>query len=317
MYVCLVGGGARLATSDAERIVLWDVSGDAPTKIAEVAQPGQRPLFSQSPAGERMTAGAGLLARSYTPLDAKGHWTDAKSRIGIYRDTDLSEVAQITARERLDPQTLALSADGSLVASTSHGAGPVAFDVATGEERCRVVGSIGSGVSFSTAGDLLAAGSTGQDGGRFFLVRLDDAREVVKLPRPSSKAPLYDSPFRSAFASDDSFVAFTCAAWGAGGITLYDPRTTEERWAKKLTLAGDEEAEHWEAPELDLAFDDTRVLVGQDGRIDAFAAADGTPLSVLEHEPADASYFAADTGRRCVWVTRGGAPTRIDMPADW
>ncbi len=314
MYVCLIEGGARLATSDAKRIVLWDLSAAAPVQIAEVAQEGQIPFFTRSPAGERLTVAAGLIARSYTPLGSK-HWTSVPSHVGIYRDTDLTEVVQLELGVRLDHETLALSPDGSALVSTLRGAGPIAFDAKTGAELWRVEGSIGSGASWSSNG-LVAAGSTDQGPGELFLVDVED-RTKRSLPKPSSKAPLYDAPFRSVFSKDGSVVAFSCQAWGSAGVTLYDTETLAERWAHTPQVVGDEEAEFWDAPELDFAFDDALVLAGQHGRVDAYRTADGSERTQLEFDPPDASYFAADSDRRCVWVTRKGQPTPIPMPKDW
>jgi hypothetical protein len=316
MYVCLVGEGARLATSDAKGIALWDLKGDAPTKIAEVVQEGQLPFFTGSPAGERMTAAAGVVARSYTALGSKTHWVRQHTHVGIYRATDLSEVAQLDLAVRLDHQTLALSPDGSTLVSTLRGEGPIAFDAKAGAEVWRVDGSIGSGASWSPGSNLVAAGSTDQGPGELFLVHVAD-RTKQTLPRPSSKAPLYDSPFRSVFSTDGSWVVFSCQAWGAAGVTAYDTATASERWAAEPRVVANEEAEFWDAPELDLAFDDALVLAGQHGRVVAYQSADGTELSELEFDPPDAFYFAADSVRRCIWVTRAGQPTAIPMPSDW
>lgn len=322
MYVVLVDGGRRLVTSDARRLRLHGLDGGSPRMLAEVEQPGEVPYFEQSPAGERLTHGGGIVARSFTPLGRSEHWTETPTSVGLYAEADLSTIAVLDLAHRLDHESLALSPDGRTIGSVSRGSGAIAFDARTGEQRWLLPGEISSGTSWSPDGRWLALGETGQGGGDYKLVdtRPEAGGDPVEhlLPQPTAEFPLYDSPFRSAFARDGRFVVFTGSAWGTGGVAVYDVATRQELWSTAIDVTGDdEESESWLAPEVDLALDDSLVLVGQDGLVLAFRAADGTPLSSLEFERADARYFAADSTRRGVWVTRGGEPVLVPFPDDW
>jgi WD40 repeat protein len=326
MYVVLVDGGRRLVTSDAQRLRLYSLDGaldeGTPRMLAEVEQPGEVPYFEQSPAGERLAHGGGIVARSFTPLGLSEHWTEAPTSVGLYAEADLAPIAVLDLAHRLDHESLALSPDGRTIASVSRGSGAIAFDASTGEQRWMLRGEIASGTSWSPDGRFLALGETGQAGGDLTLVdpRPEGGGEPVKheLSAPSSEAGLCDSPFRSTFTRDGRLVIFTSASWGEGGVAVYDVATRQERWSATFPTADDdEELESWPAPEVDLGLDDALVLVGQDGRVQAYRTADGKPLSSLEFERADARYFAADSNRRGVWVTRGGEPVLVPFPDDW
>lgn len=326
MYVVLIDRGRRLVTSDAQRLRLYQLDGsldgESPRLIAEVEQPGEVPYFEQSPAGERLAHGGGIVARSFTPLGLSEHWTEAPTSVGLYAEADLSPIAVLDLAHRLDHESLALSPDGRTIGSVSRGSGAMAFDASTGEQRWLLPGEIASGTSWSPDGRWLALGETGQADGELTLVdtRPEGGGDPVKhvLPAPSSGTDLCDSPFRSMFTRDGRHVIFTSASWGEGGVAVYDVATREELWSASFSTADDdEELESWPAPEVDLALDDSLVLVGQDGLVQAYRAADGEELSPLEFERADARYFAADSARRGVWVTRGGEPVLVPFPADW
>lgn len=321
MYVVLLDGGRRLVTSDAERLCLYELRDGAPSLLTEVRQPGQIPYFEQSPAGERLTHGAGVVVRSFTPLDATEHWTEVPSRVGLHAAADLSTVAILEVGERLDHESLAISPDGQHIASTSRGGGAVVFDARSGARLWAVDGEIASGTSWSPNGRWLALGETGQGEGELTLIdtRPEGGGEPKKhvLPAPSGEFGLDDSPFRSMFSPDGRFVVFTSASWGTGGVVVYDVATREEVWSASFPVAGSEDVETWPAPELDLALDGALVLVGQDGQVMAHGSIDGRERSPLEHHGADGHYFAADSARRGVWVTRGGQPVLLPFPDDW
>lgn len=321
MYVVLVDGGRRLVTSDAERLCLYELDGGAPRRVVVVEQAGEQPFFEQSPAGERLTRGGGIVARSFTPKGLEEHWADAPTSVGLYAEADLATLAVHDLGERLDHESLALSPDGQRIASVSRGSGAIVFDAKTGLPRWGLEGEIASGVSWSPDGRWLALGESGQDDGELTLIdtRPEGGGEPQKhvLAPPSAGGGLNDSPFRTVFSRDGRWVVFTSASWGAGGVAAYDVGTREELWSVEFPTTDDEDVESWLAPEVDLALDDALVLVGQDGRVQAFRAADGTELSCLEHPPADSRYFAVDSARGGVWVTRGGTPELVPFPADW
>jgi WD40 repeat protein len=327
MYVALVNGGRRLVTSDAQRLCLYDLGDGRPRRVTQLDQPGELPYFEQSPAGERLThgggggGGGGIVARSFTPCGRSEHWTEAPTSVGLYAEADLSTIAVLDLQHRLDHESLALSPDGLLIASVSRGSGPIVFDARTGEQRWVLPGEIASGVSWSPDGRWLALGETGQADGELTLVDTQPTSggKPIKhvLPHPQAEIGLYDSPFRSMFSRDGRWVVFTSASWGVGGVSVYDVATRQERWSVDLPTTDEEEAESWPAPEVDLAQGDGLVLVGQDGRVQAFRATNGDSLSRLEHERADARYFAADSARRGLWVTRGGEPVLVPFPDDW
>jgi WD40 repeat protein len=322
MYVVLVDGGRRLVTSDAQRLCLYVLDRSEPRKLAEVEQPGERPYFEQSPAGERLTHGGGIVARSFTPLAQEQHWTEVPTSVGLYAEADLATIAVLELGHRLDHESLAVSPDGRLLASVSRGSGAIVFDARTGAKLWQLAGEIASGVSWSPDGRWLALGETGQAGGELTLIdtRPEDGGAPRKhvLPEPSSRAGLYDSPFRSVFSRDGRSVVLTSSSWGSGGVAVYHVATRAERWSAMFPTAGDdEELESWPAVELDLALDDGLALVGQDGRVQAYRMASGDELSTLQHEDADSRYFAADSARRGLWVTRGGEPTLVPFPEDW
>lgn len=321
MYVVLVDGGRRLVTSDAQRLCLYALDDGTPRKQAEVAQPGEKPHFEQSAAGERLTHGGGIVARSFTPRGLPGHWTEAPTSVGLYAEADLSTIAVLDLRQRLDHESLALSPDGRVIASVSRGAGAVAFDAHTGAQLWMLPGEIGSGPSWSPDGRWLALGETGQGGGELTLVdtRPEGGGKPKKhvLPDPKAKLPLYDAAFRSVFSPDARWVVFTSTAWGAGGVSVYDVATRQELWSVRIATTGDDEAESSLAPEVELALGGALVLAGQDGLVQAFRAEDGQELSPLEYEPTEARYFAADSTRRGVWVARAGEPELLPFPDDW
>jgi hypothetical protein len=306
-------------TSDAEGLTLFelDAAGE-PKPITSVAQPGQLPFFEQSPAGERMTHANGIVARSFTPLDAKEHWTNAPSSVGIHSAKDLSVRAVHDLGTRLDHQSLALSPDGKLLASVLRGAGAVVFDVASGQKLWELAGEIGSGTSWSPDGRWLALGETGQGGGVLTLIdaHADPQRKVALRP-PSSGVGLYDSPFSSAFSRDGSRVVFTSSSWGKAGISVYDGASHTEVWCKEMPTTDEEDAENWLAPEVAFALDDSLVLAVQDGLARAFRAADGAELSQLSYAPAASRNFAVDSHRRRIWLGRGGNPSFEPFPDDW
>jgi hypothetical protein len=290
MYVVLVDGGRRLVTSDAQRLRLHSLdealAGGSPRMLAEVEQPGEVPYFEQSPAGERLAHGGGIVARSFTPLGLSEHWTEAPTSVGLYAEADLSPIAVLELAHRLDHESLALSPDGRTLGSVSRGSGAIAFDARTGEQQWLLPGTIASGTSWSADGRWLAVGETDQGDGVLTLVdtRPDGGGEPVKheLPDPKAKIGLDDSPFRSIFSRDGRFVVFTSASWGTGGVSAYAVAARKELWSAAFELTGDdEEAESWPAPEVDLALDDSLVLVGQDGLVQAFRATDGKPISPL------------------------------------
>jgi hypothetical protein len=318
MYILLIDQGRRLVTSDAERLCLYDVEGE-PRRLAVVEQPGELPYFDQSPAGERIASAAGIVARSFTPLGAETHWTSTPTKIGFYAAADLAPIRVVEVGERLDHDSLALSPDGSQLASVSRGGGLAVFDAKTGERRVSLAGDIASGTSFSPNGHYVALGETDQGGGVLTLVELRPAGggEPVKheLPEPKRGSGLNDSPFCSRFTADGTKLIFTSAAWGLAGVVVYDVATREELWSAQMDMVGDEEAESWPAPELELALDDALVLVGQEGLVQAFAG--GEERSPLEFDAGDSRHFAADSRRRGIWITRKGEPVLVPFPADW
>lgn len=322
MYVLLIDQGRRLVTSDAERLRLHDVEQPGePRRMAEVEQPGELPFFDQSPAGERIAAAAGIVARSFTPLRAETHWVETPTQIGLYAAGDLAPIRVLEVGERLDHDSLALSPDGSRIASVSRGGGLAVFDATTGERLVSLDGDIASGTSFSPDGRYVALGETDQGGGVLTLVDLRPAGGGApvkhQLPEPEYGSGLNDSPFCSRFTADGSKLIFTSAAWGRVGVVVYDVAKRIELWSSDLDMVGDEEAESWPAAELELALGDGLVLVGQEGIVQAFTMQGGETLSSLEFEPGDSRHFAADSRRRGIWITREGEPVLIPFPADW
>ncbi len=320
MYVILVDEGRRLITSDARALRLYDPSGETEL-VTEVEAPGELPFFEKSPSGERMTHAGGVVARSFTPLGLDVHWVSAPSSVALYSATDLRRLALLELGQRLDHESLSLSPDGRLLASVARGGGAVVFDADTGAKRWQLDGEIASGICWSPDGRHLALGETGQGGGELTLIDTTPASggapEKLSLPPPTSKCGLFDSPYRTAFSGDGRLVVFTSASWGSAGVSLYDVATRAEAWSVSMPTTDGEDVEHWLAPEVTFALDDRLILAGQDGLVQAFRTADGHELSRLEYERADARYFAADTGRRRIWLTRGGQPASVAFPDDW
>lgn len=313
-----------LIACDAETLRLYDIEGGEPTLVAERRRPGALSAFTEDPTGERVTeVRNGLFARSFTAPGQKGHWAEQHSSVGLY-DLSLAEVACYDVGRRLDDPTLALSPDGARLASVTYGAGVVVFDARTGEVQLEHPGQIGSGVSWSPDGRAIAAGDTDQSGGALYLLDLEgeagsDERLVRReLPKPSSRTPLYDSPYDSVFSPDGGLVVFSNAAWGIRGVTAYDPTGGEERWAVRFEMSEEnEEAEFWDALDLAFAADGAVVLAGIEEGVRAFRANDGAPLTTLPCEGASSLYFAPDDIRRRVWFTREGELAWEGYPDDW
>jgi hypothetical protein len=200
----------------------------------------------------------------------------------------------------------------------------VVFDARTGARLYQAAGEISSGVAWSPDGRLIAAGDTDQGGGELYLLELsaDGATTRHKLPKPSSRAPLYDSPFAAAWSPDGASVAFGSVAWGMRGIVVYDVAARVERWSLGFALGGgdedeDEEQETWEA--LDVAFvaGGAVVVTGLEGGLRAWRAADGAPLTTLGCEEATTTRFAVDEARRRVWFEVDGEVVWAAFPDDW
>lgn len=320
MYLLILDTHDRLITSDARRLCLYDIRETA-GRICEVEHASEPPFFDQSDPGERLALGGGVIARSITPPGRSTHWVETPTTVGLYAATDLARIAVFDLGQRLDHQSLAVSADGRMLASVQRGAGAVVFDAATGAELWHLDGSIASGPSWSPNGRHLALGETSQGPGALTIIDTTPdaggAPQKTKLPPPRSGAGLYDSPFRSAFCAGGTRVVFTSSSWGVAGVAMYDVAARAEIWSTKMPTTDDEGAEHWSAPELDLALDGALVLVGQDGCVQAFGAADGRERSRLEFERADSRHFAADSKRRGIWITRGGEPAFVGFASDW
>jgi len=311
----------RLLTSDATHLRLYDLTTSPPSLLAEVVQPGQVCVFGEDPAGEAIAVRDGLVARSFTPLETRS-WTEAPSHVGLYMASDLSLIRHLELPVRLDHQSLALGPDARSIVSVFRGAGGIAFDAETGDEQWRLPGEIGSGTSVSPEGRWVAMGETGQGGGFFTLIDTQAAGgpDKIQLDPPSSRAPLYDSPFESMFTADGRFVLFTSSAWGRSGLACYpvDPDQTAEHWSRIIdSPPDDEESEFWDAPWLQLALGDTLALAGDAGFILAVRIDSGDALDPLVYDAADDFRFAADSKRRCVWVTRHKAPAPVPFPDDW
>lgn len=316
----IVVSGSSLFVSNLAGIDGYRIEGATPQPFVSVARATAPNGFLVDPSGERMTeSSAGLIARSFTEPDHEGHWASAPSSVALY-DTSLAPVATYSVGQRLDDRSLALSPDGTRLASISRGAGVVVFDARTGAVVSEHEGSIGSGVSYSPDGRRIAAGDTDQDEGALYLLDFGSS-EVVRhaLPHPKAKVPLYDSPFESCFSADGALVAFTCAAWGRRGVVVYDVATRLEAWSAGYDMEGAaaEEEEAWNALRVRFAAKGCIVLVGVEEGIRAYRSADGTELTRLACEGAEGLHFAADDERAQVWVVADGAPIAIPYPGDW
>lgn len=308
-----------LIAGDLRGLKAYDI-GDprAPRLVASLDEPSAPNAFAPDSAGEQMSGVcAGLIARSFTAPGQDGHWAEQHSSIGVY-DTALRPVARLPLGIRLDDRSLALSPDGTKIASVARGEGVVVLDARSGEVLAQHEGEIGSGVSWSPDGRWIAAGDTGQADGELYLLDMQAQGSAarVALPAPSCGAPLYDSPFESAWAADGSLVAFSCAAWGMRGVAVYDAGTAQERWSDAFEMA-DEDEEEWRALRVAFAADSTVVLVGVEGGLRAYRAADGQPLTSMACDDEGGIEFAADDLRRCVWRIVDGAPVSTPYPPNW
>lgn len=308
-----------LITSDLRGLKAFDISDPAaPRLVASLDEPTEPNVFKPDSDGEQMSGVcAGLIARSFTPLRQDGHWAEQHSSIGVY-DTALRPVARLPVGIRLDDRSLALSPDGLRIASVSRGEGVVILDARSGAVLARHAGEIGSGVSWSPDGRWIAAGDTGQADGELYLLDLQPEGEAVRvpLPSPSCEAPLYDSPFESAWSSDSALVAFSCAAWSMRGVAVYTAATAQERWSDSFNMTTEDE-EDWRALRVAFAAGNNVVLVGIEGGLRAYRAADGEPLTLLACDGDGGIEFAADDLRRCIWRLVGGEPISSPYPADW
>lgn len=317
--------GDKLVASNLQSLRLYDISTSPPRLQKTLAVPSAQNPFSNDPNGERLSDFcAGHIARSLTPLGQPDHWTSQSSSVGIY-DTDLNEMKMLSVGRRLDDRSLVLSPDAKRLASISYGNGVVILDANTGEIIQSYKGSIGSGVSWSPDGRWIAAGDTDQGGGALYLIDTLAAPDTARvlLPKPTSKAPLYDSPFHSAFSADSLRVAFSSTAWGKRGLSVYDVTTAAEVWSKAFRVVSededsDEEEEHWQTLDVAFAVSGRVVLMGlESSEVRAYRTADGHRLGDLFCGDASGPFFAPDDVRRCVWFMRDGEPARVDYPEDW
>lgn len=309
-----------LIACDAQDLHLYDIFGGEPVLVASRSEPSDINPFGEDPTGERVTrVQSGLFARSFTDADQEGHWSARHTQVGLY-DLSLNEVARFSTGQRLDETSLALSPDGARLASVQSGGGPVIFDARTGEVRHSHEGHMGSAAAWSPDGRTLAAGDSGQGGGELYLLDLDAEGTPSRraLPRPTSGSPLYDSPYCAGFSPDGALVAFTNAAWGSRGVTVYEVVSGQERWSIKTgMLEESEDEEFWFALELDFALGGSVLLVGIEEGLQAYRTKGGAPLSALPCEGSTTQYFAADDLRRRVWFTNEEGLAWESYPEDW
>ncbi len=306
-----------LITSDELGVQLYSLTLGAPALRARFAQPTLRGDFTLHRDGDAVTSvrGATFLRTLVSP--------DAPDTIQLARfDLELGLQGVAQASVLLNRARVALSHDGARLAATSYGGGVVVLEAATGAQVLAHPGHMGSCAVWSPDDRLIAAGDSGQAGGTFYLLELGAEGDATRhaLPKPTSKAPLYDSPFDAAFSPDGALVAFASVAWGRRGVAVYDVATRAERWSVAFDMGGedeDEEQELWEVLDLEFAAAGALVLNGIESGLRAWRAADGAPLTTLPCEGASSTRFAADDRRRRVWFERDGALAWEPYPADW
>ncbi len=312
--------GDRLVVSDREGVKVYDLGGVAPALMVQVGVPALANPFAEHRDGEQISeVRGGVFARMFTTPEGDEHWVKRPSHVTLF-DLDLTPVATYVMDRRLNDACLALSPDGASLASVAYGGGVVAFEARTGRVLREAPGDIASGTSWSPDGRMIAAGDTDQGGGELYVLELSGEEALVRhaLPAPTSRAPLYDSPYASAWSPDGAVCAISCGAWSKRGVTVYDVAERVERWAVCYDMEVDEEdTENWEA--LDVAFvaGGAVVIAGVEGDLKAWRAADGAELSAVSCEGASSSRYVADEARRCIWYDCGGEPARADYPEDW
>lgn len=314
VLICADAQGLRRYVIDAQGTPRLEGSLSAPAHLWP---------YAPMPLGQRLSTvtPAGMFARQrdLAPRSPRG---ERRSSVEVY-DVALTCVASFEVEAALEPLSLALSPDGRSVASVSHGEGARLYEGQSGALIASVPGHMASGVSWSPDGRYVAMGDSGQAGGALYLldVQAPDGPQRLSLPKPSSKAPLYDSPYTSAFSGGGALVVFSCAAWGTRGLTLYEVGTLSERWAISFAMDDEdgEEEELWDALEVSFACGGAVVLAGVEaGQLLAFGAEDGAALEPLLIPAASSFFFAADDARGVVWVcTTEGSPTGLPYPESW
>jgi hypothetical protein len=308
-----------LITSDEQGVQVYALGAGAPVLSATFAQPTLQNPFALHRDGEALTAvRAGGFVRAFVSPEAP-----QKTQLARF-DLSLRLLSVAPAAVRLNRERLDLSHDGARVAATAFGEGVVVLDAVTGAKISQSAGHMGSGAAWSPDDRLIAAGDSGQAGGALYLLALGAEDQVTRhpLPKPTSKMPLYDSPFDVAFAPDGGRVAFSSAAWGRRGVVVYEVATRAERWSVSFPMGGggedeDEEQETWEALDVAFAVGGEVVLCGVEGRLQAWRAADGVALTPLPCDGATSTRFAADDRRQRVWFARDGALAWEPYPTDW
>jgi WD40 repeat protein len=205
--------GKALASAGADKSIrLWDVAAKQP-RLALPAHTGAITSLAFSPDGQALaSAGKDRFVRFWDPAEGR-------KRFEIEPDEDD------------DPDLLAISPDGTLLATTGHRDLTVKlFDATTGQPRKTLAGHVGrtAAVAFSPDSKILAT-SAGDGTARVWDVATYETKRVFRLHRPRGEIS------RLAYSPQGERLA---TVNGDGTTYLIDPDTPETAEEKAENEAG-------------------------------------------------------------------------------